>query len=98
MVKGKMWRRLANKISMTIPTTQKVKDENGNESDIVVPVKVNLTGKQIRYANRNKIAAKAPASDLFMKMMASGGYLIENNSGDTIDIINGEEGVVNEAV
>lgn len=83
--KPKMWRRLANKISMTIPTKQVVKDENGNESEIVVPVEIPLTGDQLRYANRMKIATKSPGSNLLHGMMKRGGLLIENPADDTIN-------------
>lgn len=83
--KPKMWRRLANKISMTIPTKQVVKDENGNESEIVVPVKIPLTGDQLRYANRMKVGAKSPGSDLLHSMMKRGGFLIENTGDVTIN-------------
>lgn len=95
--KGKMWRRLANKLSVTVPMRQTVKDEAGNESEIVVPMKMTLTGKDIRNANRNKVAAKAPCSNLMYSLMARGGYLIDNPSDVTInnDQTNGE---INEAV
>lgn len=82
---AKMWRRLANKISMTFPSKQIVKDENGNESEIVVPVKIPLTGRQIRHANKMKIDTKSSGSNLLHNLMHRGGFLIENKVNDTIN-------------
>lgn len=82
--KQKMWRRLANKLTMTIPHKQMVKDEAGNESEVVIPMKVAISGQNLRYMNRIKPKQSQIASNLMMALMARGG-LINKDEPATIE-------------